>query len=71
MIGVPPLLPRLAIATCGSIFLASIAFGQDYETGWWGPGDDRILAAQTDYPNTAGTLRILLAGGPMPTGNGG
>ncbi len=67
MIGVPPLLPRIALAMGGSLFLASIGLAQDYDGSWWAPGDDRVFAAQSDYPNAAGTLRVLLSGGPMPT----
>jgi len=37
------------------------------EPRWWSPGEGRVFPAVLDYRNDAGTYRILLTGGPMPT----
>ena len=65
----PTWLPRTALAVCGSLFLGSLALAQDYsgDARWWAPGGGRAFPAQADYQNEAGTLRILLKGGPMET----
>jgi hypothetical protein len=57
----------VALAACGSLFLASLALAQDYASNWWAPGSGRVFPAEADFANGSGTLRVLLTGGPMET----
>ena len=34
---------------------------------WWRPGEGRVFPASIDYPDPDGTLRVLIAGGPLNT----
>lgn len=60
-------LPAISLAVAAAISAASVAahVAQDYD--WWGAGEARSFAASADYPNSEGTLRTLLTGGPVNT----
>lgn len=53
-----------ATLSAGSIALARSDGGP---ARWWAPGEGRSFPAQLDYRNEEGSLRVLLAGGPMAT----
>ncbi|MEO9130669.1 MAG: hypothetical protein ABI240_05615, partial [Sphingomonas sp.] len=57
------------LAVAASALLLTIAIGAraQYAGDWWAPGSDRAFPAQADYQNGAGSLRVLLTGGPMET----
>jgi len=57
----------LAVAASAILLSLSIAAKADYEDDWWAPGSGRTFPAQAEYPNGAGSLRVLLTGGPMET----
>jgi hypothetical protein len=58
---------RAALAGAALVAAAGGAFAASQPNLWWGPGDGRTFAAMQDYPNTMGTLRTQLQGGPMET----
>ncbi len=46
---------------------AGVALAAGAPDRWWRPGEERVLPASLDYADPDGVLRLLLAGGPMPT----
>jgi hypothetical protein len=64
--------PRAFIAiSVAVIALVALALphasGADAPDRWWRPGQGRTWPATLDYVNNAGTLRLLLKGGPLDT----
>lgn len=52
--------------TALSVGLAVMAAGKP-PSRWWAPGEGRVFPEQLDYSNGAGSLRLLLTGGPLKT----
>ena len=57
----------LGLAIAAGAFCAAVAVRAQQPGDWWAPDSGRVFAAQKDYPNGNGTLRVLLTGGPMAT----
>ena len=59
-------IPALVLALVVPLALP-LASGAGAPDRWWGPGEARTWPATLDYANDLGTLRVLLADGPMDT----
>lgn len=57
-----------ALALSALVATTSIFAAQQRERStWWSPGEGRVFPAVLDYSNANGTLRTVLADGPMET----
>lgn len=60
-------LDRIAAALAGLALAGSVAAQVAPPSSWWAPGEGRTMPETLDYPNSLGTLRILLDGGKLDT----
>ncbi len=62
-------LSKLMLLAASGALLSSVGFaqGEDSENYWWAPGSGEVFPEVQDYPNSAGSLRVLLEGGAMET----
>ena len=56
----------IALAAAGLLWTAVLAPTTAQER-WWSPGEERVFPASVDYETPTGTLRTLLADGPLKT----
>ena len=56
-----------AAAIVAGLSGAGLALGAGPPERWWRPGEGRLFPASLDYPDPEGTLRVLLARGPLDT----